>query len=71
MIGCEPPIDHVTSLREKKMKKKDKKWRENQINLVESLLANLTVEHQSIKLHTDVDEYQMQVQEFFEEEKSL
>lgn len=71
LIGCVPPLDFVSNMREKTMTRKEKKQREKLKKFVEGCLASLTVEKQPIKVHTNPDEYKNQIQEFFEEEKSL
>lgn len=70
MIGCEPQIDLVTSMREKSMKNKDRKKRAKKNKWVKNLLESLTIEDQPINFSTSVDEYKAQVQELFEEKNS-
>ena len=61
LIGCVPPLDFVSNMREKTMTKKEKKKREKLKKFVESCLASLTVDKQSIKVHTNPDEYKNQI----------
>ena len=65
MIGCEPPIDLITSMRDKSMKNKDRKKRAKKNKCVKDILERLTIEDQQpINYSTSVDEYKAQVQEF-------